>query len=138
VLAVEDRATIDRAQDAMALADASYSLYQTERHGPADSTVDWNAVFVTGQQIVRGSELLRASNAPGELGPWRDLVDSSANRIADECGQVADAISHRQDPRVAPVDVPDTGDSRLIEMQDWLAGIRDDLSRVGRMPTRQQ
>jgi uncharacterized membrane protein YccC len=131
VLAVEDPGTVDRAQGAMQLADASYSMYQAERHNPAESTVDWDAIFVAGQQIVRGSELLRAGNSPGQLEPWRDLVESSANRVADACGQLADALNRRQELHAAPVELFDTTDSRLFEIQDWLANIHDDLTRVG-------
>jgi hypothetical protein len=115
----------------MQLADASYSMYQAERHNPAESTVDWDAIFVAGQQIVRGSELLRAGNSPGQLEPWRDLVESSANRVADACGQLADALNRRQELHAAPVELFDTTDSRLFEIQDWLANIHDDLTRVG-------
>jgi uncharacterized membrane protein YccC len=134
VLAVEDPGTADRAQDAMTLADASYGMYQAERHEPKESTVDWDAVFVAGQQIVRGSELLRAGNPAGQLAPWRDLVEASADRVAGECGHLADVLNRRQDPRAMPLELFDTADGRLFEVRDWLAGIHDDLTRVGRAP----
>lgn len=132
VLTVEDPGTAGRAQNAMVLAEASYSMYQTERHDRKASTVDWDRLFVAGQQIVRGSELLRTGNSPGQLAPWRDLVEGSANRVANECGHMAGALNRRQDPRAEPVELFDTADSRLFEMQDWLSAIHDDLTRVGR------
>jgi uncharacterized membrane protein YccC len=132
VLAVEDPGTVDRAQDAMTLADASYSMYQAERHGAQESTVDWDAIFVAGQQIVRGSDLLRTGNSPGQLAPWRDLVEGSANQVAGECRHMAAALNRGQHPRAEPVELFGTADSSLFEMQDWLAAIHDDLTRVGR------
>jgi uncharacterized membrane protein YccC len=120
----------DRAADAMALAAASYDMYQAERHSPAESTVDWHGILVVGHEILRGSERLRAGNPPGALAQWRDLVETSANRVAGACGQLAEDIRRRRTPHVAPVDIPEAEDGRLVEMHDWLASIRDDLTRV--------
>jgi uncharacterized membrane protein YccC len=135
VLAVEDRSAVDRTEDAMTLATASYNMYQGERHSRAESMVDWDAVLLAGHQILRGSELVRGGTPPGALAPWRDLVQTSAGRVARACGQVAGEISRRRTtPRVAPVDVPEAADSRLVEIHDWLAAIRDHLLQVGRAP----
>jgi hypothetical protein len=119
----------------MALADASYSMYQAERHSAAESKVDWQAVLVAGQHIVRGSELLRDSYVPGSLSPWRGLVEASAARVDAECDGLADAIRQGDDPRAEPVDVAAAPDRRVLDVQVWLSGVRDDLDRVGRAPT---
>jgi len=121
---------VDRAENAMALAAASYDMYQAERHSPAESTVDWHGILGVGHQVLRGSERLRTGNPPGALAPWRDQVQASANRVADACGHLADDIRRRRTPRIPPVDIPEAEDGRLVEMRDWLAGIRDDLTRV--------
>jgi uncharacterized membrane protein YccC len=131
----EQGMAIDRVMEIMVLAEASYSMYQAERHSPAESTVDWQALFVAGHHIVRGSELLRDTCVPGTMAPWRDLVDRSADRIYEACLRLGAAIRHGDDPHVEPVDIPAAPDSRVIDMQVWLAGIRDDLERIGRTPT---
>jgi uncharacterized membrane protein YccC len=131
VLSVENRVIVDRAERAMTLAYASYDMYQAERHSPAESTVDWHGILGAGHQILQGSELLRSRNPPGVLAEWRDLVETSASRVVDACGQLAEDITRRRAPRVPPVEIPDVDDSRLVEMHDWLTGIRDDLARVG-------
>lgn len=128
--AARSTSDVDRAEDAMALAAASYDMYQAERHSPAESTVDWHGILVVGHQILRGSERLRAGTPPGALAPWRDQVQASADRVAGACEQLADDIRRRRAPRVAPVDIPEVEDGRLVEMHDWLASIRDDLTRV--------
>jgi len=38
------------------LADASYALYQSERHPPA--SLDWQATLLAGHHAVRGAEAL--------------------------------------------------------------------------------
>jgi uncharacterized membrane protein YccC len=133
-LAVEDRGAADRMQDAFALADATYSMYQAERHTPAESTVDWQAILVTGHHLIRGAELLRVDNPPGALAPWSEVVTPSADRVAGECGRMAEAVHRGHDLRAAPVDLPYACDARLVAMLDWLAGIRDDLTRLGGAP----
>ena len=47
---------LPRAREAGMLADASYALYQTERH--PTSRVDWQATLVAGHHAVRGAEAL--------------------------------------------------------------------------------
>jgi hypothetical protein len=127
--------TINRVREIMVLADASYGMYQAERHSRAESTVDWQDLFVTGHHILRGSELLRDTYVPGTMAPWRDLVDGSAARIYEACRQLGAAIRQGDDPKVEPADIPAAPDSRVIDMQVWLAGIRDDLERIGRAST---
>jgi hypothetical protein len=76
VLSVADRATVDRAENATALAAASYDMYQAERHSPAESSVDRHGILVVGQQILRGPELLRA----GTLSPGRRASRRATSR----------------------------------------------------------
>ncbi len=120
---------------AMVLADSSYQMYQTQRRSPAQSMVDWQAVLAAGHHIVRGSELLREESTPGSLAPWRDLVDRSAERVADACEELAGKIYRDRAPHLARVDIPEAPDGRVVDIQAWLAGIRDDLARIGSTPT---
>jgi hypothetical protein len=132
---VEAGGTVHRVEEAMALADASFGMYQAERHSPDESVVDWQAVIVAGYNILRGSELLRDTCKPGGLAPWRDVVVGSAARVAEACDRLASAISKGQDPRAGPADVSASPDSRAVDVQAWLAGIADDLARVACPPT---
>jgi hypothetical protein len=133
--AVEAGGTIHRVEESMALADASFGMYQAERHSPDESVVDWQAVIVAGYNILRGSELLRDICTPGGLAPWRDVVVGSAARVGEACDRLASAISRGQDPRAGPVDVSVAPDSRVVDVQAWLASIADDLARVACPPT---
>jgi uncharacterized membrane protein YccC len=119
-----------RVRAAMALADASYGMYQTERHGPSESTVDWQAVIAAGHHIVRGSELLRDTHDPGSLVAWRRPVNESAANVAEGCGVVAKALHEGRDPRATPIAVRPAPDPSVADVQAWLSGIADDLRRV--------
>jgi hypothetical protein len=114
----------------MALVDASYGMYQAERHGPPESTVDWQAVIAAGHHIVRGSELLRDTHDPGSLVPWRRPVDESAANVAEACGVVAKALYEGRDPRASPIAFAPAPDPLVADVQAWLSDIADDLRRV--------
>ena len=63
------------------LADASYALYQTERHPSA--RIDWQATLVAGHHAVRGAEALAPRAAPpGCLLPCRYPLTSAADDVA--------------------------------------------------------
>lgn len=47
-----------RVAEAMTLADAAYTLHQSELRRPAEPAVDWPAVITTGHHMVRWSQLL--------------------------------------------------------------------------------
>ena len=119
-----------RVKEAKLLADASYGMYQTERHGAPESMVDWQAVTAAGHHIVRGSQLLRDTYDPGSLAPWRPLVNDSATNVGEACGVLANALYEGRDPRAAPVAVAPATDNRVADVQIWLAGVADDLTRL--------
>ncbi len=119
------------ANQAKALANASYSMYQTERHTAADSTVDWQAVMATGYHVMRGSELLLDTYRPGAFTPWRPLVDGSAADVGEACGTLAEAIEQGRVPLLPRVAVPQPPNNQIADVQAWLAGIADDLTRLG-------
>jgi uncharacterized membrane protein YccC len=123
-----------RANEAKALANASYGMYQTERHSAAESTVDWQAVLAAGYHIVRGSELLRDLHEPGALGPWRPLIADSATSVHQACGALASALhdSHALTPPSVTVAQP--ADHHVADVQAWLAGVADDLTALSTKP----
>ncbi len=121
---------IPRLNEANALADASYSMYQTERHDAPESRVDWQAALAAGDHIARGSEVLRDRHEPGSLAPWRPLVSDSATKVGDACGDLAHALYEGRDPSVGRVAVASAPDYRVADMQTWLAGVADDLTRL--------
>lgn len=61
---------LDAARRAMALADASFCQYHTERQDPRMSRVDWEAALAAGNQMVRGAESLLGPSPPGSLAVW--------------------------------------------------------------------
>jgi uncharacterized membrane protein YccC len=121
---------IPRVNEAKTLADASYGMYQTERHGASESMVDWQAVMAAGHHIVRGSQLLRDAYDPGSLAAWRSVVNNSASNVGEACGGVANELNDGRDPCAAPAAVTPAPDNRLDDVQTWLAGIADDLTRL--------
>jgi hypothetical protein len=120
------------------LADASYALYQTERH-PV-SRIDWQATLVAGHHAVRGAEVLVRDCPTGCLLPCLGALTISANDVAERYAHVADALLHREKDALArPLpDAPATEwpthlGSDLYHMSDlrvWLDGLRDDLGRL--------
>jgi uncharacterized membrane protein YccC len=129
-LADSSAGAMPRVRAAMALADASYGMYQTERHATRESTVDWQAVMATGHHIVRGSELLRDTYLPGSLAPWRTLVNESPAAVGDACGIIAHNVDEGSDPRATPAPVAPAPDTTVVDVQAWLSGIADDLTRL--------
>jgi hypothetical protein len=121
---------ITRANEAKELANASYAMYQTERRAGSESTVDWQAVLAAGYHVTRGSELLRDTYQPGSLSAWRPLVTDSATNVYAACGDVAKALQERRDPRLPRAAVAAAPDNRVADVQVWLGGIADDLTRV--------
>jgi len=124
-----------RVRAAMALADAAYGTYQTERRGEAESIVDWQAMMTAGHHIVRGSDLLRDLYEPGTLARWRPLVEDSASKVHDACGVVATAVFEGREPRIAPMTLGSAPDTQVVDVQTWLGGVAHDLTRLTAKPT---
>ena len=123
-------AAIPRAGEAMVLADAAYSLYRHEHHGPTESTMDWWAVMTAGHHIVRGSELLRDTYDPGSLAQWRSWTNNSATMLHEACGALADALHEGREPRIAPLALEPAPDVQVVDVQAWFAGVADDVTRL--------
>ena len=130
-------AALPRAREAGMLADASYALYQTERH-PARA-VDWQATLVAGHHAVRGAEALLRGCPTGCLLPCVDPLTSAAEDVARRYERAPPACSpttRARRPRLPdrPVlDWPtDLGQDlyRLADLRVWLDGLRDDLGRI--------
>ena len=87
-------AALPQARDAGELVQASWALYQTERHPPA--SVDWQATLLAGHHAVRGAEWLLAGR-PCPTGaslacPASEPLSAEADDVAARYEQVADAL----------------------------------------------
>jgi uncharacterized membrane protein YccC len=132
---------LPRAREAGMLAEASYALYQTERHPSA--RIDWQATLVAGHHAVRGAEALLRGCPSGCLlsclGPLTTAADDVARRydrvasgLLRRDGSAATALSDRP-----ALDWPtDLGQDlyRLADLRVWLDGLRDDLGRIATAP----
>jgi Fusaric acid resistance protein-like len=120
------------------LAEASYALYQTERHGA--SRLDWQATLLAGHHAVRGAEALRRHCPDGRRLPGADALGESASDVVQRFDRLSDGLL-RGDPAAAlrpirpvePAAPPDGDAAELYLISDlavWLDGLRDDLSRA--------
>jgi hypothetical protein len=117
------------------LAEASYSMYQSERPDPAMSTVDWQALFVAGHHIVNGGQALRAEREPCSFFVLTraDQVAAASTALAE---RVRGRVSTAPPPAVPPVpdgvlDGPLAADADVLV---WLDGVAGDLDRVPSRP----
>lgn len=121
------------ARRASLLAEASYALYQSERHPGAK--VDWQATLLAGHHAVRGAEALIRSCPAGGLLPCETQLTAAAEDVA-ACYTRAAAALRRGDPMPdvpPPVPVPwpnDLGQDLYIiaDLRVWLLALRDDLA----------
>ncbi|MGB9138658.1 MAG: FUSC family protein, partial [Pseudonocardiaceae bacterium] len=133
---------LPQARAAGQLAEASYALYQSERHPPA--RVDWQATLVAGHHAVRGAEALVRSCPTGGLLPCVALLTASAADVAARYERVADGLRRRDRTAVTdrPADSPpaewptNLGQDlyNLADLHVWLDGLRDDLGRIVSTP----
>lgn len=129
---------LPQARAAGQLAEASYALYQSERHQPA--SVDWQLTLVAGHHAVRGAEALIRSCLTGALLPCVAPLTASAADVADRYERVADGLRRRDRTALThwPADPPpaqwptNLGQSLydLADLRVWLDGLRDDLGRI--------
>ncbi|GAA0579662.1 FUSC family protein [Paractinoplanes ferrugineus] len=124
-----------RARLAGRLAEASFALYQSERHPAA--TVDWQATLLAGQHAVRGAEALVRSCPAGGLLPCVGPLTATAADVAGRFDQVAeDLLRHRRSavpPARSPVRWPtDLGQDLYViaDLRVWLDGLREDIGRT--------
>jgi uncharacterized membrane protein YccC len=125
------------------LAEASYALYQTERHEPAE--LDWQATLIAGHHAVRGAEALVRSCPAGGLLPCVGPLTATAWDVAQRYERAAEGLlRHDREParrpareRAAPVEWPTNLGHDLYVIADlraWLDGLRDDIGRIGGRP----
>ncbi|MEU4237392.1 FUSC family protein [Actinoplanes sp. NPDC026619] len=128
-----------RARLAGQLADASFALYQSERHSAA--VVDWQATLLAGHHVVRGAEALLRSCPAGGLLPCVGPLTSTAADVAGRYDRAAEGLlQHRRtpvEPAPAAVQWPtDLGQDLYIiaDLRAWLDGLRADIGRIAGLP----
>jgi hypothetical protein len=128
---------LPRARTAGQLAEASYALYQGERHGP--SRVDWQATLVAAHHAVRGAETLLRDCPTGRLLPCLGPLDAVSGFVAARFDALSGALLRgSRTAFAAPAVVPDVtwptdlGPDlyHLADLRVWLDGLADDLGRV--------
>jgi hypothetical protein len=134
---------LPRAREDGLLAEASYALYQSERHTPA--RIDWQATLVSGHHAVRGAEVLLRSCPSGGLlpcvGPLTVAADDVAGRYDEAAaGLRAHTLPGPQSPAPALTWPTDLGPDlyHLADLRVWLDGLRDDLGRIAGVPAAMQ
>jgi uncharacterized membrane protein YccC len=132
---------LPRAREAGMLAEASYALYQTERH--PSGAIDWQATLVAGHHAVRGAEALLRGCPTGCLLPCLEPLSAAAEDVARCYARVATSLLERDGRATAPLperpvlDWPtDLGKElyALADLRVWLDGLRDDLGRIAGAP----
>jgi hypothetical protein len=134
--ASERGSALPDARRAGQLAEASYALYLTERHGTA--RVDWQATVGAGHHAVRGAEVLLRSCPSGCLVSCAEVLVATATAVADGYDAFATALPVPGGPLpvpgpLAPQPWPEnlgTDLYHLVDIQTWLSGLNDDLIRI--------
>ncbi len=128
---------LPRARALGQLAEASYALYQSERHGP--TRLDWQATIAAGHHAVRGAEALLRSGANGARLDCTAPLTATAADVASRFESVAEGLlAHRRPvhaafPTAPAVTWPTHIGLALYHLADirvWLDGLRDDLDRI--------
>ena len=122
------------------LADASFALYQSERHPPA--SLDWQATLLAGHHAVRGAEALVRSCPAGGLLPCVEPLTALASDVADRYVDASAALAEHGKLRAsAPaltglVWPTDLGQDLYIiaDLRTWLDGLREDIAAIGGRP----
>ncbi|MFF5297505.1 FUSC family protein [Paractinoplanes globisporus] len=122
------------------LADASFALYQSERHPPA--SVDWQATLLAGHHAVRGSEALVRSCPAGGLLPCVEPLTALSSDVAERYAAVSAALS-RHGPLPASMPPPlelswptNLGQDLYIiaDLRVWLGGLAEDIGAIRGRP----
>jgi uncharacterized membrane protein YccC len=129
---------LPRARSGGRLAEASYALYQTERHH--ESRVDWQATLLAGHHAVRGAEALLRSCPTGRLLPCVTLLSATADAVADGYERFAVGLRRRQRVTLDDLTAATRADGwptdlgadlyHLADIRVWLSSLSDDLVRV--------
>lgn len=120
------------------LAEASYALYQSERHDPATGAVDWQATLGAGHHAVRGAEALLRSCPSGRMVACRQQLHTAAASVATAYDGLGALLRNgsRVDvpvPALPPEEWPtDLGTDlyHLADIRVWLTGLADDFARL--------
>ncbi|MCM4084099.1 FUSC family protein [Paractinoplanes hotanensis] len=131
---------LPKARFAGQLAEASFALYQSERHSPA--RLDWQATLVAGHHAVRGAEALVRSCPAGGLLPFVNQLTALADDVAACYDDAAGRLLRNETPgrppdRPAPPRWPDDLGQDLYIVADlraWLDGLREDLTNMTGRP----
>ncbi|MBM2621375.1 FUSC family protein [Actinoplanes sp. LDG1-06] len=130
---------LPRARFAGQLAEASFALYQSERHPAA--TIDWQATLVAGHHAVRGAEALVKSCPAGGLLPCVTQLTTLAGSVAGCYDRSASALQRHETPPRPPSATSqqwpdDLGQDLYIiaDLRVWLDGLREDLINVTGRP----
>ncbi len=128
---------LPRARTLGQLAEASYALYQSERHGP--TRLDWQATIAAGHHAVRGAEALLRSDANGRMLDCTAALTAAAADVATRFEIVAAGLLSGRRPLHLAFPTPPAlawpthiGLARyhLADIRVWLDGLRDDLDRI--------
>ncbi|WP_250002682.1 FUSC family protein [Actinoplanes sp. M2I2] len=133
-------AALPEARRAGQLAEASFALYQNERHPAA--TLDWQATLVAGHHAVRGAEALVRSCPAGGLLPCVTQLTALAADVAGWYDRSAEQLLRNETPprpgeQKGPMAWPDDLGQDLYIVADlraWLDGLREDLTNMTGRP----
>lgn len=122
------------------LGDASFALYQSERHPTA--VIDWQATLIAGHHAVRGAEALIRSCPAGGLLPCVEPLTTLATDVAGRYDRAATVLAeHGRMPTTAPPPVAlewptDLGQDLYIiaDLRAWLDGLREDVAAISGRP----
>ncbi|MEU8254711.1 FUSC family protein [Micromonospora inaquosa] len=140
---------LDRVRRRMVLIDSSYCQYHSERHDPHRQQLNWDAVLSAGHHVLPGAESLLRRNPPGCLAGWPEaaaLLRDSAGRLRSAYDTLAEEATHGGTAARPPVSTrcvdqldrirPLLGEAdlesvrHLVEVDRWLAGLADSLTRI--------
>jgi hypothetical protein len=128
--------SIVRVRQEVDLVEAAYGTDEAERRSTAGPTPDWREVITTGDHAARGAGILLDTRDAGSLAPW-PVVNEWAGTVGNACDAVATAVRRGRDPAVGIATVGPAPDAMIVDVQAWLAGVGEDLRRVGgAAPTR--
>ncbi|WP_250037958.1 FUSC family protein [Paractinoplanes maris] len=136
----EPGTALARARRAGQLAEASFALYQSERHPAA--ALDWQATLVAGHHAVRGAEALVRSCPSGGLLPCVTQLTALSGDVATWYDRSAERLLLGESPsppgaHPAPMEWPDNLGQDLYIVADlraWLDGLREDLTNMTGRP----
>ncbi|MGV9212603.1 FUSC family protein [Micromonospora sp. RB23] len=139
----------DEVRRRMVLVDSSYCQYHVERHDRRPGQVNWDAALSAGHHVVPGGESLLRRNPPGCLAGWpaaTTLLRDTAGHLRSAYDDLAGEVTHGRTagPMPVPTDCVDElnrlrpllGDvdaaavRHLVEVDRWLAGLADSLTRI--------